>query len=226
MDAAQAYSTTRANLLDVARSLDADDGELPVAALPGWTVKNAYAHLAGLCADVLDGNLRGAGTPPWTAVQVAARADASLDDVSAEWARRGPDLDDWIRAADPARTMFIPLDAWNHEQDIRATVGLACVHDDARVAYLASLARAAFDRRFREASVSALRLANAEDGTEFVLGDGDPGATLRISDYELLRVFSARRSRAQMYAADWIGDPEPFVDHLHLFELPVADLTD
>jgi uncharacterized protein (TIGR03083 family) len=226
VDAAQAYSTTRASLLDVARSLDRADAVLPVAALPGWTVKDACAHLAGLCADVLDGNLDGAGTPPWTAVQVAARADASLNDVAAEWARRGPDLDEWIRAADPARTVFIPLDAWHHEQDIRSTVGLACARDDARVAFLAPLARAAFDRRFREAGVPALRLVNVDDDTEFVLGDGDAAATLRVGDYELLRIFSGRRSRAQLDAAGWTGDPAPFVDHMHLFELPVIDLTD
>ena len=72
----------------------------------------------------------------------------------------------------------------------------------------------------------ALRLVDADDGTEFVLGDGDPSATLRVSDYELLRIFSGRRSRAQLDAAGWTGDPTPFVDHLHLFELPVSDLTD
>ena len=39
-------------------------------------------------------------------------------------------------------------------------------------------ARAAFDRRFREAGVPALRLVSADDGSEFVLGDGDPQTTL------------------------------------------------
>ena len=144
--------------------------------------------------------------------------------MCAEWAHRGPALDEWIRAAEPARTFFIPLDAWHHEQDIRSTIGLGCGRDDARVAFLASIARPAFDRRFREAGAPALRLVGPEG--EFVLGAGEPAATLCVSDYELLRILGGRRSHAQIVDADWSGDPTPFIDHLHLFDLPVGDLTD
>ena len=59
MELATLYAETRGRLLDLAASTDDERACTPVPALPGWTVKDAYAHLAGLCADMLDGRLDG-----------------------------------------------------------------------------------------------------------------------------------------------------------------------
>src|SRR5579862_3678396 len=79
-----AYATTRQRLLAQAETLDDHAANAAVPALPGWSVKDAYAHLTGVCADVLDGNMDGGGTPAWTARQVAARAERPLVAVCAE----------------------------------------------------------------------------------------------------------------------------------------------
>ena len=192
-------------------------------ALPGWSVKDTYAHLAGVCADVLAGNLEGTGTPPWTAKQVADRAPRTLVAVCAEWSDRGAEIDAWVAAAE-GRVAPLCFDAWSHEQDILGAVQLAGERDDDRVHYLVAKALDTFDRRVAQAAVPPVRIVT--ETVDRVLGPGEPAASLRTGDYELLRMLFGRRSRAQILRADWEGDPEPSLDPLHLFDLPVSDLID
>jgi hypothetical protein len=42
-------------------------------------------------------------------------------------------------------------------------------------------------------------------------GQSDPAVTLTGDRYELLRALSGRRSRPQIEAMDWEGDPEPYL---------------
>jgi hypothetical protein len=215
---------TRTQLLAHAETLEPRDGARPVPALPAWTVKDAYAHLAGVCADVLEGHLDGAGTPPWTARHVAARAGDDLPAVVAEWAARGPALDAWFDTNDDAATRRFVFDVWSHEQDIRGATDRRGERDDARVRSLVASALDGFDHRFRQEGISGLRVVTPS--VERVLGGGDVIASLRTDEYEAMRMLFGRRSRAQIEAAAWDGDPEPFIDHLHLFDLPERALID
>jgi uncharacterized protein (TIGR03083 family) len=221
---AELYPENRVRLLKLAEELSVAEAAAPVPALPGWSVKDAYAHLTGLCIDVVEGRLDGAGTPSWTARQVGDRADASLDEVCREWVTHGPDLDAWLATADDQRTVFVGYDVWNHHQDIRSAVGLVGERDPRQLPYLVASALAAFDRRFRDAEVPGLRVMTDTDAWD--LGDGAPEATLHATDYETLRILFGRRSQEQILAARWEGSPAAYLDHLHLFELPTADLVD
>ena len=86
MAVAEHYNSGRHVLTELGLGLDPAQAATPVPACPGWTVKDVYAHLAGVAADVLAGNLEGVATPPWTARHVADRADQSLTQILAEWA--------------------------------------------------------------------------------------------------------------------------------------------
>jgi uncharacterized protein (TIGR03083 family) len=223
MDVAQVYRETREHLLELAHTMDDVQAQLDVPATPGWKVKDSYAHLAGLCADILDDNMDGAGSPAWTARQVSDRADRTLAGVAAEWAERGPDLDVWIAdREDPP--MFVAYDVWTHEQDILGALGQRGERHDERVQDLAAAALASFNERFIAESLPALQIVG--DGVECVLGEGEPETTLHIDDYELMRILFGRRSLHQIEAADWNGDDGPFIGHLHLFPLPARDLVD
>ncbi|HEY3724653.1 MAG TPA: maleylpyruvate isomerase family mycothiol-dependent enzyme [Acidimicrobiia bacterium] len=223
MDVAPIYRETRGHLLELARTMDDEQPGLPVPALPGWTVKDAYAHLTGLCADLLDGNMAGAGDPAWSRRQVAERAGSDLADVCAEWAERGPELDVWIEGReDPP--MFVAYDVWSHEQDVMGALGLRGERDDERVQSLAASALAAFSDRFTAEGAPPLHVVG--DEVECVLGEGEPDATLHVDDYELMRILFGRRSLRQIVSADWDGDVGPYVEHLHLFPLPERDLVD
>ena len=67
-----------------------DDGERRTAACPEWRVKDVYAHLAGLCADVVEGRIDGAGIDEWTGRQVEARKDRHARRERRRAARAGP----------------------------------------------------------------------------------------------------------------------------------------
>ncbi|MCW2643471.1 MAG: hypothetical protein JWP76_5777 [Dactylosporangium sp.] len=60
MPTREVYAEARRRLLDLADGLDGAETARSVPALPGWSIKDTYAHLAGICADVLD-DRRGAG---------------------------------------------------------------------------------------------------------------------------------------------------------------------
>jgi uncharacterized protein (TIGR03083 family) len=165
-----------------------------------------------------------AGSPAWTARQVAERAGDGLPVVCAEWEARGPALEAAIRAAEGSRMSFMVFDVWCHEHDVLGALGRRGDRSDARLAVLAPLVLGVFDRRFRNANVPALRVTR--DGGDTVIGEGEPAATLRTGDYELLRLVFGRRSTDQIAAAGWDGDSTPYLDHIHLFDLPVVDLAD
>ena len=224
MDVAILYRETRRQLLDVAAALGADDVSAPVPALPGWSVRDAYAHLTGLCADMLDGRMEGAGSPEWTSVHLLERASRPFADVRAEWAERGPALDDVLRAAGADAPPFVAFDVWTHEQDIRGALGGAGVHDDDRVHWLAGTALGAFAGRYEASGAPAVRIVHTSG--ERVLGTGPPDVTLRVDDYELARILFGRRSVHQITSADWTGEPTAVIEQLHLFDLPVVDLAD
>jgi uncharacterized protein (TIGR03083 family) len=143
--------------------------------------------------------------------------------VCAEWARRGPDLDTRIATAGGGM-VFAAFDAWTHEQDIRAAVGLARPDDDPAVPTLAELALATFATRYASSGAPAVEIV--VDGTPHRLGDGEPDVCLRTSSYEILRIIFGRRSRRQVDANDWTGEHHAVVDALHLFDHPVRDIAD
>lgn len=217
----QIYRNTRTRLLSLAADLTDDEPKTPAPALPGWTVRDVFGHLAGVCADALDDNMDDAEDPVWTQAQVGSRHRYLLSEVCAEWQRRGPELDKLLTAPD-YRWRLLAADAWHHEQDVRAALGRPC-DDDAQTC------RAVADLSVTWTAETwpqdlALRLIAADD--EWTLGSAEPQASLRSSHYELARATLGRRSRSQILAMDWSGDPQPHLDHLAVFDLPKIDLLE
>jgi uncharacterized protein (TIGR03083 family) len=223
MEPSEMYEACRSRLLELAPTLTSEQLAAPLAATPPWTVLDGYRHLTGVCVDVLDGAMDGAGSPEWTAAQLASRADRSIDDVCTEWARRGPELDDRVAEVGVAMA-FVAFDAWTHEQDIRAAVGLKGVRGGDVVVALAGVALATFGARYGASGAPAVRIVM--DGDERALGEGEPVATLETTPYELLRIIFGRRSEAQVAAASWSGDSGGVIPALHIFPFPDRDIED
>jgi uncharacterized protein (TIGR03083 family) len=227
MNGGAIYSDTRARLLARGTDLDAAQAATSVPALPGWTVRDTYAHLTGISSDVLNDRMDDAGGDAWTARQVGERRHVSLADVCGEWDGDAPAFDTWLAGAG-SRGLFCVFDLWAHSHDIRGALGEARPGPgdaaDGSTATLVEPALAVFDRRFREAGAPAL--AVVAPSASQTLGEGEPGGRLATDDYTLLRILFGRRSRDQITAEDWDGDPDLVIDHLHLFPLPVADLVD
>src|SRR5438477_1538731 len=75
--------------------LDAGDvgGKAAVPVCPGWTVHDVMAHVVGVCADILSGNIAGVATDPWTAAQVEARRSRTMEELVAEWSEVAPQVE-------------------------------------------------------------------------------------------------------------------------------------
>src|SRR5688500_13751431 len=91
-DLAELYEGTRERIEEVvaARGDVEAAGAAWVPACPYWTVKDVIANLAGNGADVLAGNVEGAATEAWTAAQIEARRELTVEEVLAEWNLVGP----------------------------------------------------------------------------------------------------------------------------------------
>jgi len=55
------------------------------------------------------------------------------------------------------------------------------------------------------------------------IGHEDPIASVRATSFELMRAIGGRRTKGEMRAMGWTGDPEPFLDHMVLPHLGVRE---
>jgi hypothetical protein len=64
-------------------------------------------------------------------------------------------------------------------------------------------------------------------GTQYQVGpDGEPALELTTTWYEAFRWRMGRRSRGQLAALDWSGDPSPVLDHLVVFGPAPTDVIE
>lgn len=225
MDVAEAYRTVRARLIDLAAQLTDEQAATAVPALPAWTVRQTYAHVTGVCAEVIAGELRGRATDEDTARQVGQRAQHTLAELTAEWEALAPKIDPLMSGPDGIRYGLMAADVWNHEQDIRGALGLPVARQEEACSGVAAFIAALFDRQWRTLELEPTVHFSTADGGEWRIGAGEPAVTLRTTDFEFNRMLTGRRSRAQMQALDWAGGVEPPIDRLHLFDLPEIDLA-
>src|ERR1043165_2604054 len=223
MTPSQTYRTVRDRLLAPAPTMDEAAQSPPVPALPGWSVRDTYAHLAGICTDVLSKRLTTLASPEWTAGQVADRAGRPFSDVCDEWAKAGPTMAAFLAAPGAERALPIVQDAWQHEQDVHAALGLPADRDIETSVWMATFTLAYLMRKWPEDLPAVRVVAGPIDRT---LGDGEVAATLRTDPYELARLTIGRRSREQILGLDWEGDPSGMLGSLHSFAMPVGAITE
>jgi uncharacterized protein (TIGR03083 family) len=200
------YAEGRSRFIEVV----ADAGpDTPVPTCPAWTVKDVLAHVAGIPADILAGNLDGVATDAWTQSQVDARRDRSIAEISDEWRETGPQIDAIVDqfGAQGAQLLF---DLTSHEHDVRLALG----RPGGRDAAVIDVANDFTVTHFLGPRVAATGAGTLEirSGTRtWRIGDGEPAATLTAAPFDLMRALSGRRTPAQLAAMDWTGDPAPFL---------------
>lgn len=225
MDGVGMYRSGRERFVALGRGLTEEQGGLIVAATPAWTVKDNYAHMAGVADDILSGRLDGVATDPWTQAQVDARADRTLAEVIDELEGHGPAMDAAVEAIGDAMDPRLFIDQWTHEQDVRGAVDVPGGGSADVVAWAAPSAIDGWVRRVARNQLPSLRVVC--DGSEFASGD-DPEVTLAVDPFTALRVTTGRRSAAQLAALDWTGtdDPSPWFESLVVFSIAAHDVHD
>jgi hypothetical protein len=219
------YRSGRERALALGRSLSVEHGGSVVPATPEWTVKDNFAHMAGVADDLLNGRLEGVATDAWTAAQVEARRDRSLAEVLDELEALGPAMDAVVEAFGEAIDPRLFLDQWTHEQDVRGAVGMPGGADAAVVAWSAPIVLGGWVSAIGRSGLPAITLRCGE--VELTSGEGAVGS-LDVDAFTALRVITGRRSRSQLAALDWHGvaDPAAYFDHLVVFSVAERDIHD
>jgi len=225
-DYADEYAAARAGVRALLADCDPAAAATVVPACPAWTVHDLCAHLVGVpAALVARDNPPPGDNQDWVDGQVAARADRSVAELLDEWDEVGPPFEALMRKL-PHAFGGLVYDAVAHEHDLRGALGRPGDRDGAGV--LASLdvmvPMVARDLAATDPSPGTLQLQAG--GREWVIGAGEPTVSLRTTPFELMRVLGSRRSRAQLLAAPWDGDVEPFVAALAHMPLPDQDIVE
>ena len=213
---ATAYLAARQRIDDLVRPLPDGDLRRSVPACPGWTVHSVVSHLAAIPEWAAAGRITGIPSDEDTATQVADFADLPTAQVLDRWAASAPGFAEILAAADiwPAA-----IDAVTHEHDVRHALGRPGEREAGDLTLLAGVSLQAW---------SPARPVEVVTPTQTVrCGSGD-GEALRwtSTDFEVLRARLGRRSRGQLAAMDWSGDPAEVLDDLALFTPAEVDLDE
>ena len=223
MDTAEVYRTVRARMIELAATLDEEQANTPVPALPAWTVRDTYAHLAGLCAEVVDRVVVGPATDDDTAREVADRKGRGLAELCEEWAARGPEADALISAPKGYRYNLLVQDAWHHEQDVLGALHLPQMRACPTTPTVAATTMDRYVRAWQKFELSpAVRIETLSGA--WAIGVGEPVAALSTNDFDLARMLIGRRTLDEMREMGWTGDPGEALDRLHFLPAPVASL--
>jgi uncharacterized protein (TIGR03083 family) len=198
-DLATAYRGVRVRVreLVVERPAAADT---VVPAAPEWTVHDVVAHLGGITADIVAGNIDGAGTDEWAAAQVAAREHREIVDL----------LDEWDECAGPVEAMVDSLgaaggqllgDAVTHEHDLRGALGCPGERGSDALAIGFDWLAKRVGTTWRAAGLGALTVEHEAGAT--TCGRGTTAATVRVTRFEFTRAATGRRSLDQIEAYEW-----------------------
>jgi uncharacterized protein (TIGR03083 family) len=201
-----AYHGVRMRVTDLV-CLAGDDAAMLVApATPEWTVKDNLAHLAGITADIVNGNLSGVGTDEWTAAQVDSRRTRDLTALLAEWDAHAGAVETMVDQFGRAGCQLV-ADAATHEHDIRGALGRPGARDTDAVQIGFDFVGTALGDALDGAGSGALRVEHEAGITIF--GANDPTTTLRTTRFEFLRATTGRRCPAQVATYDWDGSGPP-----------------
>ena len=205
------HASLRDDLTSLLRELGTEAvADRPVPACPGWSVKDVVAHLAGVEADILAGNLDGVATDAWTAAHVDARRDLTLDEVLEQWSVDSPQVEAISSAFGPVEAQWL-MDELTHVNDVRGALGLPMTRDSAALDPSIDFLADGLHRKFT--GTDQPTPVFAADGRSWPPKDGATATTTATAPdrVELLRALTGRRSVDQVAAWDWSDDPVPYL---------------
>jgi uncharacterized protein (TIGR03083 family) len=210
------YQETRERIAALVTGLDDAAWSIAVAACPGWSVRDVVAHLAAVAEDWASGRLTGPPSDEVTAAQVARFGGYDVAGILAAWTEASAQLH---RLAETA-ALEPPLgDIVVHEHDVRGALGRPGARDSEAV-------RCISDELLTMLEPPVPLRVTVED-VQYRSGPGEgTEIQLRTTRFEALRWRTGRRSRAQLAAMDWSGNPTPVLDRLYLFGPAEADLVE
>jgi len=204
-ECAAAYRDIRVRVNELVRGADPAALDALAPATPEWRVRDILAHMSGVNTDIVNGNLNGVASDNWTDAQVVTRREWPIDEILTEWETNGSVVEANAAMLGSAAGQWV-YDACTHEHDIRHALGVPGARDSDAVAIAFEWGTEMLGRGLDGQGAPGLLLETGR-GSKTV-GTGEPRATVRLEEFELVRAMTGRRSVAQMEAYDWDGAPE------------------
>lgn len=231
-DPAGVFEGSRQELSDLLRGLSPEELSTSVPATPAWTIRDIASHLAGDATSVIAGDFPreffeafgddGAvvALNRWTAEHVSSRADRTLTEVLDEWESSSRTLVSMMSgdgsmpaALPPFADRVLITDLAVHQHDIYGALKIERDREAAPVRMASAGYVAMIGFRLASTDIPPLRIAAGD--SERSTGEGEPGATVRASRFEIFRALSGRRSPEQIRSYDWTGDPDPYIPYFY-----------
>jgi uncharacterized protein (TIGR03083 family) len=191
-----AYRTVRQHVTELLLSSPdtAATASAVVPSCPEWTVSDLVVHLAGNCAGMLG--------------EVVGPGEADLAGQLARWNASAIRVE--RLAADGAVNISrLLMDAFTHELDLRAVLGVATPVDHPAYPLAFDVVIGGLAASIRAWDLPALRLVG--ESASWVAGPRLPVATVRAPRYDLYRSLTGRRTAAQIAKLQWSADPGPWL---------------
>ena len=217
-DLVTVYDTTRARMIDLARSAGPDALRTVVPACPDWTALQLLTHCVSMPAAIGAGDLPTGDLDGWIDTILAARAGRSLDELVEEWSS----ADATIAAMVGGGGAVLLDDLVVHEHDLRGALGTPD-HSvlDADVFVPRSLASCVPELERRGLGAIEVRT----EGRTWTSHDAPTGWVLAASPWEAVRVLYSRRTADELRDLGGSDDIDAYIalldDHL---PLPTASL--
>lgn len=225
IDVGAAYRGVRHRLTELLQDCSEAEWNRTVPHCPSWTVRDTLAHVAGIVDDAINGNMNGVATEPWTAAQVAKRAERSGPEILEEWNTWAPFVEDRASSAGLALAQLV-FDAASHEHDIRFALARPGGRDSDALWVGVSFAATRLGAALGPDGAPLVSLvAIDEHGTQTPLMPTG-ACELRATVFDIARTFGSRRTREQVLALDWSADPTEHVFGLLPFSLPTEPLAE
>lgn len=217
MAIAALYREAQSSFVELARSLSEEQWEAPSPCTPGWAARDLLSHAAGVAIDIVEGNVEGAATPPWTAAQVQRWRDVAVDELIDRWNQALDQTAEAIEFIGEARPI---VDCHTHEHDLRCAIGSSGNRDSELVDWIA-------DRFVAIPAGRAIDLDFVGGVQRRVEGPGGAIGLSGVTAFELARSRLGRRSSDQVRAYAWSEPvPDEVLDGWFLFgpsEVPIIE---
>ena len=179
-----AYVALRVRVVALLRSLPESAGNRVVPHCPMWTVRELASHLFGVPDDIVNGRMEGVASDAWTQAQVERHRGKSLKQIADAFDELSTAFDAMLPHFPATARSQMTMDAVTHEHDLRHSVGAPGARDSVAV------------------SVALAWLRQWVNGKN--VPRSDSLYTAALSDFDLLRCLTGRRSLSQ---AEGLGLP-------------------
>ncbi len=216
-----AYQEVADRLAATVLELTDEQAAASVRSCPGWTVRDVLAHHVGATVDFTTGKA--------PEVPGRGRIHPRLRQRHRQPPPHGRSFAGKLPASgfpiEPAIGQGVLInDVVVHEGYVRLALGLPPADETPALALSLSNYGLTASIHLQNAGLGAVRLEY--ERREKILGTGNPVVTLRGTRNDLVRTLASRRSREQILAMDWDGDPTEYVDLLPAYGVVNPDDAD